>query len=118
MTFLDEIEAFLKLTSMSPTRFGKAVCNSPTFVDEVRGGRSCGKMVKARTREYMAANQHLRIIPIVSQEEKLRRSVKPNQHVVRHRPLIFVDRDPCGFCGIRRDIGCNHYEKSEPVRIG
>ena len=23
-------------------------------------------------------------------------------------PSIFVDRDPCGFCGVRGDIGCRH----------
>lgn len=23
-------------------------------------------------------------------------------------PSTFVDRDPCGFCGVRGDIGCSH----------
>ena len=23
-------------------------------------------------------------------------------------PTTFIDRDPCGFCGVRGDIGCRH----------
>ena len=117
MTFLDEIEAFLEATNMPTSMFGKAVCKNPSLVNKIREGRQCGKTVQARARAYMEAKKGVIIVPRVSVEENQRRSVKPNQHIVRHRTYTVIDREPCGFCGVRRDLGCNHYQKSEPVRI-
>jgi len=30
---------------------------------------------------------------------------------------LVVDRDPCFKCGVRKDIGCKHHPKSEPVPL-
>jgi len=30
---------------------------------------------------------------------------------------VVVDRDPCFKCGVRKDIGCAHHPKSEPVPL-
>jgi hypothetical protein len=30
---------------------------------------------------------------------------------------FIVDRDPCFQCGVRKDIGCQHHPKSEPVAL-
>jgi len=29
----------------------------------------------------------------------------------RAATLPRVERDPCGFCGVRRDVGCRHFPR-------
>jgi hypothetical protein len=117
MTFIDEIESFLEQTGIQRNKFGKAITGNPSFVQRLKAGVEPKPSTVSKARAFMADHRGIKIEPRISKEEHLRRSISPNQHVVRHRPIIVVDRDPCGFCGIRRDLGCNHYQKSEPMRI-
>ncbi len=117
MTFLDEIEAFLDQTGIHKNRFGKAITGNPSFVQRLMAGVEPKPSTVTKARAFMNEHRSVKIEPRISNEEHLRRSLLPNQHVVRPRPIIVVDRDPCGFCGIRRDLGCKHYPKSEPVRV-
>lgn len=53
--FLHQIETFLTRTGMSPTAFGKAACNDPNFVHDLRkkGRRPNLDLVEA-VQEFMA----------------------------------------------------------------
>jgi hypothetical protein len=117
MTFLDEIENFLHQTGIQKSKFGKAITGNPNFVQRVIQGSKTKPSTVAKARAFMAEHRGVKIEPRISNEEHLRRSLLLNQHVVRPHSITVVDRDPCGFCGIRRDLGCKHYPKSEPVRI-
>ena len=33
------------------------------------------------------------------------------------RPVVAVDRTPCFSCGTRKDLGCHHHPRSEPMEI-
>jgi hypothetical protein len=53
---LDEIEFFLTATGLGPNQFGRAVCNDPRFVSDVRAGRSVGRDSTRRVRGWMRQN--------------------------------------------------------------
>jgi homoserine dehydrogenase len=52
---LDEIEAFLAETGVSPTLFGYAVMSDPTFVPNLRQGREPRSATITKARQGMAA---------------------------------------------------------------
>jgi hypothetical protein len=54
-TFLNEVEAFLLATEITPTRFGIEAVKDPSFVRELRHGRSVTLKLLERVQEYMAA---------------------------------------------------------------
>lgn len=51
--FLDEIEGFLAKTGKSATAFGREALYDPTFVFELRRGRSVSLAIADRVRQYM-----------------------------------------------------------------
>jgi hypothetical protein len=51
--FRSEIEAYLHETGTSPTAFGIKAMSDPTFVFEVRAGRSPSARTIDRVREFM-----------------------------------------------------------------
>lgn len=53
MTFLDEIDAFLKANDMSPTAFGMKSLNDPPFVAQVRKGRRVWPETMDKVRSFM-----------------------------------------------------------------
>lgn len=53
MTFLEEIEAFLAATEMSPTAFGMVALNDPPFVAQLRRGRNVTLATVQKCREFM-----------------------------------------------------------------
>jgi hypothetical protein len=52
---LTEIEAFLKLSGMNPTAFGKASCGDPHIVRRLRAGFDCTTGRVDKIRRYMSA---------------------------------------------------------------
>lgn len=55
--FLESIEQFLSESQMSPSRFGLDAMGDPSFVRQVREGRSCGLRIVERVQEFMDANR-------------------------------------------------------------
>ncbi len=53
MTFLEEIEAFLAETEMSPTAFGTAALKDPPFVAQLRNGRNVTLATVEKCRAFM-----------------------------------------------------------------
>lgn len=51
--FLNDIEAFLALTHMKATTFGKAAAKDPNFVRDLREGREPKFSLVERVRHYM-----------------------------------------------------------------
>lgn len=52
--FLASVESYLAEHKMAPSAFGVAVLNDPTFVFELRGGRSPSIKVVERVQKFMA----------------------------------------------------------------
>jgi hypothetical protein len=50
---LEEVEAFLAESAMTPTAFGMRALNDPTFVHELRRGRECKRITRARVQEFI-----------------------------------------------------------------
>ena len=55
--FISEIEAFLKRTGMSPTRFGIAAVNDPSLVRDLRADRVPNLRLVDRVHEFMRSYQ-------------------------------------------------------------
>ncbi len=53
MTMLSEIEAFMKLKQLPPTRFGREAMNDPRFVFDLRRGREMGRKTQRRVAAYI-----------------------------------------------------------------
>lgn len=49
-----EIERFLNITKMSPTRFGMAAVNDPRFVFDLRSGREPRSATMRRAVDFMS----------------------------------------------------------------
>lgn len=128
MTLLADIEKFLEDTGMPTTTFGLRNGLTVSFVLQVRKGRKVGERLSEVCRKFMAENQDWKPQPKKTPGRKAgkkqddRSALHPRDHLVRKserdQNLWSINRDLCGFCGIRKDVGCPHYEKSEPVRIG
>jgi hypothetical protein len=54
--FLAEIDAFLARTGMSPSALGRAALNDPSFVRDIRSGRSPRLAIIARVDKFMRAH--------------------------------------------------------------
>ena len=54
---LQEIDAFLGRTGMTPTRFGQEVMNNSSFVRQLRRGGSVTLRTVDKVRSYMAASE-------------------------------------------------------------
>lgn len=54
MDILTEIECHLDVTSMSPSAFGRLVCNDPRLVFDMRRGRSVQPVLKAHILNHIA----------------------------------------------------------------
>lgn len=52
--FLGQVEAFLAETNTDPTRFGIDAMNDPSFVFELREGRSCRSSTMDKVLAYIA----------------------------------------------------------------
>ena len=48
-----EIERFLKITGMPPTRFGREAARDPRLVHDLRRGREIGARLAGRILSYM-----------------------------------------------------------------
>lgn len=55
--FLKEVEGFLTRSKMTATAFGKGAAGDPSFVFDLRNGRSCTLAVVDRVRGWMRANE-------------------------------------------------------------
>jgi hypothetical protein len=53
MTMLNEIERFMKIRQVAPTRFGREALNDPRFVFDLRRGRTIGKRTRGRIEAYL-----------------------------------------------------------------
>lgn len=56
-SFRQTVETFLSETSMDPTTFGKEALSDPSFVFDLRNGRSPSAKTMDRVREWMASRQ-------------------------------------------------------------
>jgi hypothetical protein len=56
--FLQQVEAFLERTGMSPTAFGKAACNDPNFVPDLRKGRKPNLDLVESIQKFMTQHDH------------------------------------------------------------
>lgn len=56
--FLNEIESFLERTGMKPAAFGKAAVKDPSFVRDLRAGRSPSLALVDRVNEFMASHSN------------------------------------------------------------
>ena len=54
MTTLNEIERFMKIKQVPPTRFGREAVNDPRFVFDLRLGREMGKRTQHRVQAYLS----------------------------------------------------------------
>jgi 2,4-dienoyl-CoA reductase-like NADH-dependent reductase (Old Yellow Enzyme family) len=53
MTMLNEIEHFMKIRKVPPTRFGREALNDPRLVFDLRRGREMGKRTRGRIEAYL-----------------------------------------------------------------
>lgn len=51
---LDQIEAFLRRSQLTATAFGRTAVNDPSFVFNLRQGRSPREITAIRVRKFMA----------------------------------------------------------------
>lgn len=56
-SFLDQIEAFLERTEMSPTAFGRLALKDPSFVRDLRDGRMPNLGLVDRVNKFMASHE-------------------------------------------------------------
>ncbi len=54
MITLNEIERFMKIKQVPPTRFGREAVNDPRFVFDLRLGREMGKRTQRRVQAYLS----------------------------------------------------------------
>lgn len=54
--FLAEIEVYLAVSGMNPTRFGRNAMSDPKFVFDLRAGRSPSARTIRRVRDWMGDN--------------------------------------------------------------
>lgn len=54
MTTLHEIEAFMKIKQVPPTRFGREAVNDPRLVFDLRRGRAMGQRTQKRVAAYIS----------------------------------------------------------------
>lgn len=54
MTMLNEIESFMKIQQVPPTRFGREAVNDPRFVFDLRLGREMGKRTQRKVEAYLS----------------------------------------------------------------
>ena len=57
MNLLREVEKYLKLWDIAPTRFGRDAVGDPRFVFDLRKGRDPRPATVARVRAYLEAAQ-------------------------------------------------------------
>ncbi len=57
MHLLSRIEAHLRRTGLTPTRFGRDAVRDPRFVHDLRRGREVGAKLTARIAAYLEAAQ-------------------------------------------------------------
>jgi hypothetical protein len=53
MITLYQIENFMKMKCVPPTRFGREAVNDPRFVFDLRRGREMGKKTRGRVEAYI-----------------------------------------------------------------
>lgn len=53
MDILLHIESHLRVTQVSPSRFGRQSCNDPRLVFDLRNGRKIGGPLQARIRTFI-----------------------------------------------------------------
>lgn len=53
-TLLDEIEAFLSRSEMSPTAFGRSAVRDPSFVFKLRDGREPRRKTREKAMTFLA----------------------------------------------------------------
>lgn len=71
---LKEIEDFLRLTGMSPSKFGKEAVRDQAFVFDLRESRSPSGRTAKKVREYIAAERR-RMTKAAKSEEQGREPV-------------------------------------------
>lgn len=57
MSLLIEIDRYLRLTGMPPTKFGRLTVNDPRLVGDLRRGRQPGPHTIARARAFMSEHR-------------------------------------------------------------
>lgn len=56
-SFLDDVESFLTEADLKPTQFGKEALGDPSFVFNLRNGRSPSAKTMDRVREWIASRR-------------------------------------------------------------
>jgi hypothetical protein len=127
-TLRDDVEAYLARTGVSVTRFGRTCVGDQRLVRDLRGSSKVGPIREARIRATMAAHPDgmppIQCEPTMRPRMRLDKRVRPTRLVDEngeHRgPVpeqLRVNRDPCGWCGVRADIGCSH-PRAAPTWMG
>lgn len=54
---LSDVEAFLSLFDMTPTKFGRDAIGDPQFVFDLREGRECRRATRTKVAEFIKAQK-------------------------------------------------------------
>jgi hypothetical protein len=54
MTLLHEIESYMRMKQVPPTRFGREAVNDPRLVFDLRRGREMGQRMRGRVEAYLS----------------------------------------------------------------
>lgn len=125
MTFLEQIDAYLERTGMTPTVFSVHAMSNPMFVSRLREGVKPREntiqkvlafmddhpdgIIKEEDKEVIRIKRRRRKAHVVYRSANSHFNVVKISQTIDESKLQYVFRDPCEFCETRRDIGCHHY---------
>lgn len=119
LAIIEQVNAWCRRTGSSYNKLVTAARVAPCTRSHVRmGKRRLTHQVAARLTATMQANPH----GIAKDEHKRRvreveaRALARVLYQRRTEPPRVVDRSPCPRCGVRRDIGCQHFPAFESER--
>lgn len=106
--FVEELREWIGKTGSSARAVSLLAGNDPDLVRSILRGRVPGDRVMARLRRVMDAHPDgvgHRIVRNPAREPVQRDRVKVEP--------IAIARDPCIYCGVRGDVGCEHRRPGE-----
>lgn len=124
MNLLEKIEEYIERTGTQPTVFSNHAMENPMFLQRLREGVTPRARTIERVMTFMDENPDGPAKALGSGAKRRPRrkgahlvysAIKNHIHIVKKSPtidesrLVYVFRDPCEYCQVRRDIGCRHY---------
>lgn len=111
LALLRELTAYAERWRIGPTALGKAICRDPNMVGRLQDGREPTEAKRTKVRAWLT--QHADGPPASVVSRRAPRRIPPPSPPPRPDPPLpiegrRVDRDACGMCGVRGDIGCRH----------